>query len=201
MTKKIILAALLCTSLSMTAQNTWEMPEASQTVQNPDQKYLAGAVPEVDGKVVFSTTIAAPGKTADQIFNIVGDYLRKMAKEPNQTEQSRLTIADTLQHQLVGTYQEWLVFKSTALVLDQTRFYYVLAVNCFDGRAEVTMANLFYLYEEERAPQNLRAEECITDRWGLTKKQNKLSRVFGKFRRKTIDRKDYLFNKLESLLK
>jgi colicin import membrane protein len=87
------------------------------------------------------------------------------------------------------------------LVLDQTRFFYVLEANCFDGRAEVSMNNIFYLYEEERAPQQYKAEEWITDEWGLTKKQDKLSRVSGKVRRKTIDRKDYLFNKLESLLK
>ena len=77
----------------------------------------------------------------------------------------------------------------------------VLSVDCFDGRAEVTLTNIFYLYEEERTAMNYKAEEWITDKWGLNKKQNKLSRVSGKFRRKTIDRKDYLFNKLESLLK
>ena len=199
--KKIILAAALCMPLSGVAQNTWEMPEASQSTQNPDAKYLAGAVPEVDGKVVFQTTIQAPGKSAKQIYDIVENYLKKMTKEPNQTEQSRLTVAEPDLHQLVGTFQEWLVFKSTALVLDRTRFYYVLAVDCFDGRAEVSMTNLFYLYDEERVATTYKAEEWITDKWGLKKSQDKLSRVSGKFRRKTIDRKDYLFNKLESLLK
>ena len=41
----------------------------------------------------------------------------------------------------------------------------------------------------------------ITDKEGLNKKQNKLARVSGKFRRETIDRKDYLFNKFAELLK
>jgi len=44
------------------------------------------------------------------------------------------------------------------------------------------------------------AEEWITDRYGLNKKQTKLARVSGKFRKKTIDRKDYLFNKFNDLL-
>ena len=198
--KKLIVAAALCMPLTAVAQNTWEAP-VKTSKNSVDQKYLVGAVPEEDGKVVFRKTIEAPGKSADQIFDIIGQYMQKMTKEPNQTEQSRLTAADTLQHQLIATYQEWLVFKSTALVLDQTRFFYVLEANCFDGRAEVSMTNIFYLYEEERAPQQYKAEEWITDEWRLTKKQDKLSRVSGKFRRKTIDRKDYLFNKLESLLK
>ena len=183
------------------AQNTWEMPEASEKKENPDAKYLVGAVPEVDGKVMFQTTIQAPGKSAKQIYDIVEDYLKKMTKEPNQSDQSRITVAEPEQRQLVGTFQEWLVFKSTALVLDRTRFFYTLAIDCFDGRAEVTMTNIFYLYDEERLATTYKAEEWITDKWGLKKNQNKLSRVSGKFRRKTIDRKDYLFNKLESLLK
>ena len=49
--------------------NSWEQPEPGKTATNPDAKYLAGAVPEVDGKVVFSTTIKAPGKTKEQIFS------------------------------------------------------------------------------------------------------------------------------------
>jgi colicin import membrane protein len=197
--RKLILAVAICAPLFAMAQNTWEAPQ--QSAKTVDDKYLVGAVPEENGKVVFKTTIEAPGKSADQIFDIIGGFMKSMTKEPNQSEQSRITVADTLQHQIIGSYQEWLVFKSTALVLDQTRFYYILAANCLDGKAEVSITNIFYLYEEERVPQQYKAEEWITDKWGLTKKQNKLSRVSGKFRRKTIDRKDYLFNKLESLLK
>ena len=46
-----------------------------------------------------------------------------------------------------------------------------------------------------RDPQTYYANEWITDRYGLNKKKTKLARVSGKFRRKTIDRKDYLFEK------
>ena len=200
--KRLVLMIMLCVPIIGMAQNTWEMPEKSaQGKQNVDAKYLVGAVPEVDGKVAFKKTIEAKGKSAKDIFEIIDSYMRKMAKESNQTEQSRVTLSDSTEHKLVGMYQEWLVFKSTPLVLDQTRFYYILAVDCFDGKAEVTLTNIYYLYEEERAPQRFAAEEWITDKWGLTKNKNKLSRVSGKFRRKTIDRKDYLFNKIESLLK
>jgi colicin import membrane protein len=62
------------------------------------------------------------------------------------------------------------------------------------------MTRIYYLYDEERDAQNFKAEEWITDRYGLNKKQTKLARVSGKFRRKTIDRKDYLFKKFEVLL-
>ena len=63
------------------------------------------------------------------------------------------------------------------------------------------MTHIRYLYDEERQPQTYNAEEWITDKEGLNKKQNKLARISGKFRRKTIDRKDFLFNKFAELLK
>ena len=191
---------MMCLPMAMMAQNTWEMPEQGTSV-NPDQKYLVGAVPIVDGKVVFQTTINAPGKSADQIADILRSYLTKMTKEPGQFEQSRIVIDDSVNHEIVGTYQEWLVFKSTALVLDRTRLMYNIIAKCDNGKADISMTRIYYLYEEERDPQTFKAEEWITDEEGLTKNKKKLSRVSGKFRRKTIDRKDYLFNKFTQLLK
>jgi len=198
--KKLIIAMMLCLPLAGAAQNTWEMPENSTTT-NPDAKYLAGAVPVVDGRVTFKTTVEAPGKSAAQVASIIRAYMEKMTKEPGQFEQSRIALDDSVTHQIVGTYQEWLVFKSTALVLDRTRLFYNLIADCHDGKADITMTRIYYLYEEERDPQTLKAEEWITDEEGLTRSKQKLSRVAGKFRRKTIDRKDYLFNKFAELLK
>lgn len=196
--KKLILAMMMCLPMAATAQNTWELPTQAN---NSDAKYLVGAVPVVDGKVTFKTSIDAPGKTADQVADIVRKYMMKMTTEPGQFEQSRIVLDDSLNHQIIGSYQEWLVFKSTALVLDRTRLFYNLIADCKDGKADITMTRIYYLYEEERDPQTLRAEEWITDEEGLTKNKAKLSRVSGKFRRKTIDRKDYLFNKFAELLK
>ena len=63
------------------------------------------------------------------------------------------------------------------------------------------MSNIRYLYDEHRNPQRLKAEDWIVDEESLNKKKTKLLPIRGKFRRKTIDRKDFLFNKLEELLK
>ena len=196
--KKLIFVMMMCLPMAASAQNTWEMPTQAN---NSDAKYLVGAVPVVDGKVTFKTTVEAPGKTADQVADIVRKYMKKMTTEPGQFEQSRIVLDDSLNHQIIGSYQEWLVFKSTALVLDRTRLFYNLIADCKDGKADITMTRFYYLYEEERDPQTLKAEEWITDEEGLTKSKAKLSRVSGKFRRKTIDRKDYLFNKFAELLK
>lgn len=200
--KKILFAILMCLPMTMTAQNTWEIQKNENGVAaNPDAKYLTGAVPVADGKVVFETTIEAPGKSAEQIYQTLRKCLNDMTKEENQFEQSRIVLTDSVSHQIVASYQEWLVFKSTALVLDRTRLFYHIIADCKDGKADIKMTKIYYLYEEERDPQTLKAEEWITDEYGLKTNKRKLSRVTGKFRRKTIDRKDYLFDKFAKLLK
>ena len=193
--------------LTLWAQdNTWEINEEEEVKKEAkakpkvDEKYLKGAVPEVDGKVVFSTSINAPGKTAAQIYNILLQYMERMTKTTNQI-QSKIITADADKHEITGAYQEWLVFKKTALSLDRTRFMYALNAQCSDGRANIKMTRIRYLYEEERSPQHMTAEEWITDKEAVNKKNTKLLPISGKFRRKTIDRKDFLFNKFESLLK
>lgn len=203
--KKFIIAVLFAMPIAATAQNTWEMPEEDEVTENakvnPDAKYLAGAVPTVDGKVVFSTTLDAPGKSAGEIYAILKKYMLRMTKEKNQFETSSLSVQDSVSHTLAGVYQEWLVFKNSSLSLDRTRFKYTLIADCKDGKANVTISRISYLYEEERSPQKFTAEEWITDENALRKNKQKLLPVSGKFRRKTVDRKDYLFNKMQNLLK
>ncbi|MBQ9677163.1 MAG: DUF4468 domain-containing protein [Prevotella sp.] len=201
---------VLIASIPMTgfAQNTWEQPEKKQeeaakavvAKPDPNQKYLQGAVPVVDGKVVFSRTFEAPGKTAFELYNIIGKFLQDMTKESNQLN-SEIVKADTTDYELGARYEEWLVFQSNVISLDRTRFYYVLKASCQDGKVVVEMSHIKYLYEEQRKAQRYKAEDWITDKVAVNKKNTKLLPLTGKFRRKTIDRKDYLFNKIEGLLK
>lgn len=203
--KKVLMTILALVPLTMWAQdNTWERPEVEEKQEvktsKVDPKYLRGAVPVVDGKVVFSKTISAPGKSAKEVFDIVRNYMEKMTKEQNQIE-SRLVIDDPQKFEVAGDYEEWLVFKAVAIYTDFTRLRYVLYAKCEDGKAEVSMSRIRYLYDENRKPQNYKAEGWITDDDAVNKKNTRLYPNSGKFRRKTIDRKDFLFNKLETLLK
>lgn len=199
--KRFAIALMMLIPMMAFAQdNAWEQTETN-VKPNRNPKYLAGAVPEVDGKVVFSKTIKAPGKTKEQIYKIVLNEFYNMTQESNQFEQSRIVLADSISHsQVVGNYQEWLVFKNKPLILDRTRFFYHLIADINDGEATINMTRIYYLYDEERIPTTFKAEEWINDRYGLNNKKTKTSRVSGKFRIKTIDRKDYIFNKLETLL-
>lgn len=207
MMKKLFFTMLALVPLTLWAQdNTWEINEDEDVKQKVkvktkvDPKYLKGAVPEVNGQVVFSKHINVPGKTASQIYDIMLQYMQRLTKTSNQIE-SQISTSDAQKHEIVGIYQEWLVFKNTALSLDRTRFFYALRAQCSDGAVDIEMMRIRYLYEEERTPQRMTAEEWITDKESVNKKNTKLLPMSGKFRRKTIDRKDYLFNKFESLLK
>ena len=97
-------------------------------------------------------------------------------------------------------FHEWLVFKNKALSLDRTQFNYQIHVLCYDGKADVSMMRLSYDYDVDRKPIHYIAEEWISDKYAVNKKRTKLYPISGKFRRKTIDRKDFIFNKFNSLL-
>ena len=200
--RQLIIALLIALPVAVAAQeNEWEKQEQKAQTANPDAKYLAGAVPEVDGHVMFTTTVQVPGKTAEQIYERALQLMTDLTKTSNQLEQSRIAYTNAETHQIVGSYQEWLVFKNKPLNLDRTRMLYQLVADCRDGEMDLKMMRIVYLYDEERNPTTYKAEEWINDKYGLNKKQTKLARVSGKFRRKTIDRKDYLFKNLGEMVK
>lgn len=196
MKKLLIMMMALLPMAAMAQDNSWEKTQ----YDNGDAKYLEGAVPEVNGRVIFSTTIKAPGKTAQQIYDLLLEDMTKITKEENQFEQSHIAYENAEEKHIVGNYQEWLVFKNKPLSLDRTRLLYNIIADCRDGEATIQMLRIVYIYDEERDMQTYKAEEWITDKYGLNKKKTKVARVSGKFRRKTIDRKDYLFNRFTQLL-
>ena len=100
--------------------------------------------------------------------------------------------------------KEWLVFTDKLLSLDRTKFNYTLIAYCKDNHLTVTMGRILYIYDEERVRGGYvyKAEEWINDENALNRKQTRLLPGSAKFRRKTIDRKDYIFNTIkENVLK
>jgi colicin import membrane protein len=182
--------------------NTWERIEQAQVVkENPDAKYLVdGAVPVVDGVVCWQTTINAPGKTAKQIYDILYKQMDKMVNEPNQIANSAIVQDDKEKYELGAIFHEWLVFKNSTLSLDRTQLNFQLMVKYADGKADVKISHITYDYDLERKPVHYKAEEWITDKYAVNKKHTKLYPISAKFRRKTIDRKDFIFSKFNSLL-
>lgn len=167
-----------------------------------DPKYLEGAITfDEQGKIVFDTEIEAPGKSAAQLYNLVFDYMSGLTQD-KESKASRMALVNKDEHIIVNTMDEWLVFSNSFISLDRTECKYNLIAKITDGKVSLSINHINYTYEEGRQTGfKLPAEEVIIDKVALTKKKNDLARIFGKFRKKTIDRKDQIFNEIAALVK
>lgn len=152
-----------------------------------DSKYLAGAVPEVDGKVVFTKEFDLKGADRDAIYDRVYEWLdNRMAANENN---SRILYTNKEEGQIVAQGEEYLVFSSSAFSLDRTMMNYNLVVLCESGKCEMRVDRIRYKYEDNRYT----AEEQISDQVALNKKKASLYRGNRKFRVKTVDYVNDLF--------
>lgn len=180
-----VLLLLLCVPMIVCAKS-----------KRDDSKYLAGAVPEVNGQVVFQQTFAVPGQNQQQIYNVLKGYLQQLTKEEIQMSGTEIAEDDPASGILVGHFEEWMTFKKKPFVWDRTRFRYQLTVECSDGKCHMSLNQISYYYEEDLDGTNgrtYRAEEWINDANALNKAQDKLLWGSAKFRRKTVDRVESIF--------
>ena len=168
-----------------------------------DPKYMTGAVPVVDGKVTFTLNLDIPGKSAQQIYEQTYQFIDQLTIDEHQMKNpllSQISLVNKKEHIIVARLQEWLVFSSGLLAIDRTQFNYTLIANCTDGHLNITISRIRYDYEKERETGfSITAEQWITDQYGLNKKKNDVNHKSGKFRKKTIDRKDQIFNAIKEL--
>ena len=180
--------------------NSEKKPE--MTKEEMQNIYLApNAVPEVNGEIQWTCDIDVAGKTAQQIYERTLAILDNIIKEPIQLERSKIAITNEKEHNIVATMQEWLTFTSNALVLDRTKMNYVLQALCSDGHLKLILDRITYNYEVQGKKEFYKAEEWINDKNAVNKKRTRLYPSSGKFRRKTIDRKNELFEIFQSQLK
>ena len=161
-----------------------------------DSKYLAGAVPEVNGQVLFQQTFAVKDKNKQEIYAVMKEYIRQMTKEEIQMQGTKMAMEDSVEGTVVGRFEEWMTFKKKPLVWDRTRFRYLLTAECSDGKCHMTLTQISYYYEEDNDGYNgrtYRAEEWINDANALNKAKTKLLWGSAKFRRKTVDRVEEIF--------
>lgn len=167
-----------------------------------DPKYLEGAVTtDENGKVYFEMTTDAKGKSAQQIYDIVYRYMGQLTQGENNIA-SRVALVNPSEHIIANAMDEWLVFSASFISLDRSEFKYNLIATIKDNYLKLTLSRINYSYEADRSTGFKEpAEKVITDKVALTKKKNDLAKIFGKFRKGTIDRKDQIFNELSALVK
>ncbi|MBP5500778.1 MAG: DUF4468 domain-containing protein [Bacteroidales bacterium] len=196
--KKLFTILMACATMSTSiAQITAPViEEKSET----DSRYMAGAVPEVNGKVVLTRTVEVPaGLTLQEVMNRVDAWLVRCTKDERMHYNQRLPQAadNELQH----SYSMELTFSKSFLAHDFAELAYVLAVRYEGGQLIMEMSHINYKYNENNKLTKYTAEEMIIDKYALNKKKTKLIFGFKKFRMKTIDLLDELQISLQNEFK
>lgn len=210
--KHFLILSLLAVPSLLMAQSEWEAPvntNAQTTTKvtkekkvKLDPKYGVGTVPVVDGKVEWQYNISMPGKSADQLFEQTLQAVTDLTKEPCQKEESRISAVNKKDHIIAAHLVEELLFSNAMLARDATDFRYTFIATCTDGNVNLRLCRISYAYEMHRSNGAIySAEEWITDEQALNKKRTNTYRLNGKFRKKTIDRKDIIFQTIEDSLK
>lgn len=163
-----------------------------------DGKYLAGAVPEEGGKVVFTKEVSNPALTKDMMY----ESMHAWAKQFFGEEGRRLVYLDKDKGSIAAVGEEYIVFQNTTLSLDRAMMDYRVTIECSDHAAIVKLSGIRYEYNVsyQREPEKYVAEKWITDKYALNKKKNKLNRGNGKFRRKTVDFAERMFQSIDAAL-
>lgn len=165
-----------------------------------DEKYLEGAITLKNGKVTFSSEMAVPAMTKEQIYETILDWANKRF-QPTEKMNARVLFQNPEEGSIAIGGEEYLVFSHSALSLDRTRIYYQMKITCEHEKSNIEMTRIRYWYDEARnGGEKYEAENWIVDEWGLNKSKTKLAPICGKFRKKTIDLKDELFMEIQSVL-
>jgi hypothetical protein len=174
--KKILLILTLLPAL-LSAQN--------------DVTYLAGAVPEKDGKVVFERDFYLPEQSESEIYENVHDWLDNRIS--NDKNSCRFILEEKDKNRMVVLGNEYLVFSDHVFSLDKAEMSYYLTVFCEKGKFKIRVERIKYLYEGKR----INAEEQISDNKALNKNKTKILPGNKKFRIKTIDFVNKMFDEIK----
>lgn len=173
--RSLLLLGLLMAGIAVHAQ------------KKDDSRYLAGAVPEVNGKVVFSKEYSIPGMPQDEIFDRARSWLETRLQGVNFAE-GRVVYEDAQQGDLIGMSRERLVFSQSALALDYAVMTCQLTIECKPEQCLFKVEKVRYVYHEgQKNQEKYAAETWITDKYALNKAKTKLVLGLAKWRRKTVD--------------
>lgn len=163
-----------------------------------DPKYGKGAVPQDEnGNVYFSQTVQIPdGMSADKCYEILMNWAKGRFAMP-YAQAGRVLNDDASSRRFIFHVDQTIVFKSTAFVADESKISYNFSVAVQNGQFTMKMTDIKYRYEEGRegGGKIFPAEDWITDKEAYNRKGTKFLKSTGKFRIKTIDLKDLLFQK------
>lgn len=159
-----------------------------------DAKYLVGAVPEVNGKVVFNREATLPeGMTTADAMDKIDQWLERCTKDERIRYTQRLPQDPIFGNVIQQNLTMELTFSKSFLSHDFAEIIFILSVRVEEGKAKMEMSHIVYRYNEGGKMNRYNAEDLIIDKYALNKRKDKLVIGFKKFRIKTID----LFDELQ----
>ena len=192
--KNAIITLCLAAMALMLPQQMWA--QKNENAHHEDSYYLKGAVPVVNGKVVFSKEFSIAGMSKDEVYDKVHEWMKARMQQNNN--KSQVAYVNQERGQIAANGEEYIVFANSALSLDRTKVMYQMIANCDDGKCALQIRNIRYDYPNEK--EIFLAEDWITDEVALTKDQSRLARGFAKWRRKTVDFIDDMNESLQKAL-
>ena len=161
-------------------------------------EYQAGAVPTVNGKVVFEESFAAKGDNKE-IMEKAQQWIKKRFSNPEIIKHN--IYDEEKPGTIIVKSEEYITFKKKFFVLDRTRITYFLDIEPKENACTMRMYRITYWYDEEyKGGEHFTAEQYITDDEAFNGKKTKLLKKPGKFRVKTIDLKNTLVEDLKNAL-
>lgn len=177
-------------------KHAWKAPVA--------EKYLVGAVPVVDGKVVITRAIELPAALAgqtDTAYEAAKAWLTHYYNEAGENMIARKSVlTDATAHHFAVEMAQYIYFVRTVLVTDFSKIFYTIDIKIDANNILLSVSNISYRYDEERNPMQFTAEEQITDQVALKNGGKKFYPNYGKFRTQTIDTIDELAASLSEYL-
>lgn len=167
---KRLIAILLMLPLLLNAQN--------------ESKYMEGAVPEVEGKVVFTRHLNVSDFNKEQIYNAMTDWISRTFTGST----SKIIISDPDNGTILAQNQNEIVAR-IGLFPAKVKMASIIKVACGDGYCMMETSRIRYTNNpsSEKPSDIIVAEEYITDKYAMNKTRTKIHKGIGDYRKGTID--------------
>ena len=153
---------------------------ATSQESDGQEKYLkAGAVPVVEGKVVFSDSVSiVQGYSSQQVNAIARSWIDGYLKENKGPKNRVVTDADG---RIDAMAQIEIVFTKNSFSYDRAMMNFVVSLNTSADKCQLTISRISYNYNDGTDMELIMAEDYITDANAVNKKGTRLFPITGKF--------------------
>jgi len=171
----------------------------SKKSEEVSAKYLSGAVPEIDGKIIFTKTIVPVKNISDDdLFSVVYSWVNANYNNDHNPE-NKIILYDREKKDIACSGEEEIVFAKNLAYVDMTFLLYNLVLEVENGECKMTVRNIKFTDGYDKH-ETFPAKDMIIDKIAVKKNGKELNRYFDKYRVNTIDFVDKLYDSLNNFV-